>query len=77
MACLTLTGHPNSMNEIIMEKLKMHSPNFVDQNIAKIAELFPNCVTESRNDKVIKQRLITKPESSGLVLMKVSEYRTL
>jgi adenine-specific DNA-methyltransferase len=32
-----------------MDKLKMHSPNFVDQNIAKIAELFPNCVTESRN----------------------------
>ena len=34
-----------------MDKLKMHSPNFVDQNIAKIAELFPNCVTESRNEK--------------------------
>jgi hypothetical protein len=41
----------NAKEAIIMEKLKMHSPNFVDQNIAKIAELFPNCVTESRNDK--------------------------
>ena len=30
-----------------LEKLKMHSPDFVDQNIAKIVELFPNCVTES------------------------------
>ncbi|MDD5596466.1 MAG: site-specific DNA-methyltransferase [Victivallaceae bacterium] len=29
-----------------MEKLKMHSKNFTDENIAKIAELFPNCVTE-------------------------------
>ncbi len=32
-----------------MEKLKMHSPNLTDANIAKIAELFPNCVTESRD----------------------------
>lgn len=30
-----------------MEKLKMHSPNFADENIAKLAALFPNCVTES------------------------------
>lgn len=29
----------------------MHSPNFVDQNIEKLASLFPNCVTEARNDK--------------------------
>lgn len=41
-----------------MDKLKMHSPNFVDQNIAKIAELFPNCVTETRNDKGELQRAI-------------------
>ena len=31
-----------------MEKLKMHSPDFTQENIAKLAELFPNCVTESR-----------------------------
>ena len=30
-----------------MDKMKMHSPNFVDENIAKIAELFPNCVLVS------------------------------
>ena len=29
-----------------MDKLKMHSPNKVDENIRKIGELFPNCVTE-------------------------------
>lgn len=29
-----------------MEKLKMHSPNKVEENIKKIEELFPNCVTE-------------------------------
>ncbi|WP_163336033.1 site-specific DNA-methyltransferase [Desulfopila sp. IMCC35008] len=30
-----------------MEKLKMHSPNFTEENIAKLAALFPGCVTES------------------------------
>lgn len=34
-----------------MEKLRMHSPDLTEQNVAKIAELFPNCVTESRDDK--------------------------
>lgn len=29
-----------------MDKLKMHSVNIVDENIKKIGELFPNCVTE-------------------------------
>ena len=28
------------------EKLKMHSPKKVDENIKKIGELFPNCLTE-------------------------------
>ena len=32
------------MNNI--DKLKMHSPNLTDKNIAKIAEIFPNCTTE-------------------------------
>ena len=31
-----------------MEKLKLHSPDITQQNIAKLAGLFPNCVTESR-----------------------------
>ena len=30
-----------------MDKLKMHSPNFAEENIAKIAALFSNCVTVS------------------------------
>ncbi len=30
-----------------MDKLKMHSPDMTQQNIAKIQALFPNCVTES------------------------------
>ena len=34
-----------------MEKLNTHSPDFTAQNVAKLAELFPNCVTESKDDK--------------------------
>ena len=30
-----------------LNKLTMHSTNFTEQNIAKLAELFPNCVTET------------------------------
>ena len=30
-----------------MQKLKMHSSDFTTENIAKLAELFPNCVTEA------------------------------
>ena len=33
-----------------MEKLKMHSPNLTDENIAKIRELFPGCVTEVKDE---------------------------
>ena len=32
-----------------MDRLKMHSPNFTDENIANLAMLFPNCVTESED----------------------------
>lgn len=32
-----------------MDKLKMHSPNLTEANIAKLAELFPNCITEARD----------------------------
>ncbi|HDZ62131.1 MAG TPA: site-specific DNA-methyltransferase [Nitrospirae bacterium] len=33
-----------------MDKLKMHTTDLTDENIKKLAELFPNCVTESRGD---------------------------
>jgi len=33
-----------------MEKLKMHSPNGVEENFEKLAELFPGCVTESADE---------------------------
>jgi adenine-specific DNA-methyltransferase len=30
-----------------MDKMRMESPNMVARNIDKIAELFPNCITET------------------------------
>ena len=33
-----------------MDKLKMHSPNLTQDHIARIRELFPNCVTEASGE---------------------------
>lgn len=33
-----------------MEKLKMHSPNLTQENIARIRDLFPGCVTEAKGE---------------------------
>jgi len=41
-----------------MDKLKMQSPNLVDANIDKIAELFPNCITEDRDEKGVLRRVV-------------------
>jgi adenine-specific DNA-methyltransferase len=41
-----------------MEKLKMHTPDFTQENIAKLAELFPNCVTETTDEYGALQRAI-------------------
>lgn len=47
----------------------MHTPDFTDENIARIAELFPNCVTESRDENGKVMRTIDfdllKQELSG------------
>jgi adenine-specific DNA-methyltransferase len=34
----------------MMEKMKMQSPNLTDENIDKIAEIFPSCMTESTDE---------------------------
>ena len=34
-----------------MEKLKMQTTNMVDENIKRIGELFPNCLTEVKDEK--------------------------
>lgn len=33
-----------------MNKLKMHSPNLTEDNIARIREMFPGCVTEAKGE---------------------------
>lgn len=40
-----------------MDKLKMHSPDLTQDNIAKIRELFPGCVTEARDETTGELRL--------------------
>ena len=39
-----------------MEKLKLHTPDLTAQNIERVAQLFPNCVTETQDE----QRSLTR-----------------
>ena len=34
-----------------MEKLKMQTPDGVEMNLDKIAQLFPECITETRDEQ--------------------------
>lgn len=43
-----------------MDKLKMHTPNKADENFKKLAEMFPNAVTETINDDGEVVRAIDK-----------------
>ena len=40
-----------------MDKLKMHSPSLSQDNITKIREMFPGCVTEARDEATGAVRL--------------------
>jgi adenine-specific DNA-methyltransferase len=51
-----------------MEKLKLHSPDFTQANIAKLAELFPNCVTEVQKDELGRMKDEMGGENSSLSL---------
>lgn len=35
----------------MFEKLDLQTPDFTDKHIEKLAELFPNCVTEAEDEK--------------------------
>ena len=56
----------------MLDKLKMHSLNKVDDNIKKIGALFPNCVTERKNAEGIVEYAIDfdmlKQELSDIVV---------
>ena len=55
-----------------MQKLNMRTPDFTDENIDRLAELFPNCVTESRDENGALKRAIDfdqlKQELSGSIV---------
>jgi len=55
-----------------MDKLKMQSENLVNENIDKIAKLFPNCITEGTNEngeivKLVDFDLLKQELSSQIV----------
>jgi len=50
-----------------MEKLDLTTPNFTDENIQKISELFPNCVTEDADGKAIDFDALKQELSSNII----------
>ena len=65
---------------ILMNKLKMHSPNLVDANIEKISALFPNCITETKDEngelkKAVDFDLLKQELSQVLVEGEQERYR--
>lgn len=62
------------------DQLKMHSPNLVDSNIEKIAPLFPNCITETKDEngelkKAVDFDLLKQELSQVLVEGEQERYR--
>ena len=63
-----------------MEHLKMHSLNKIDENVSKIAQLFPNCVTEAKGEngeitKKIDFDMLKQELSSVLVEGREERYQ--
>lgn len=57
------------------EKLDMTSPDLVNQNLEKLATLFPNCVTESTNGKAIDFDLLKQELNHEVVEGNKERYR--
>ncbi|CAM1643126.1 site-specific DNA-methyltransferase [Bartonella apis] len=63
-----------------MDKMKMHSPDLSQQNVEKLKELFPSCVTESKdeNGKLISSidfDLLKQELSDDVVASSQERYR--
>lgn len=58
-----------------MDHLKMHTPNQADENFRKLAELFPNAVTETKNEQGEVVRAIDKDVLMQEINTKVVEGR--
>lgn len=57
------------------EKLDLQSPNIVNENVAKIAALFPNCVTESAEGLAVDFDLLKQELSDSVVEGTKERYR--
>ncbi len=57
------------------DKLDMQSPDLVQQNFEKLAELFPNCVTESATGKAIDFDLLKQELNHAVVEGNKERYR--
>lgn len=57
------------------DKLDMQSPDMVNENFEKLAQLFPNCVTESADGKVIDFDLLKQELSFAVVEGNKERYR--
>lgn len=57
------------------EKLDLQSPNLVNENFEKLAALFPNCVSESEDGKVIDFDLLKQELNSAVVEGGKERYR--
>lgn len=55
--------------------LKMHTPNLVDSNIERIAELFPNCITEK--PKTDEQGNVLKDANGQAILERGIDFELL
>ena len=58
-----------------MDKLKMHTPNKADENFRKLAEMFPNAVTETIDENGEVVRAIDKDVLMQEISCKVVEGR--
>ncbi|WP_421896336.1 site-specific DNA-methyltransferase [Marinoscillum sp.] len=58
-----------------IEKLDLQSPDLVNENFEKLAELFPNCVTESAEGKAIDFDLLKQELSHAVVEGNKERYR--
>ncbi|MFY0606424.1 MAG: site-specific DNA-methyltransferase [Cyclobacteriaceae bacterium] len=58
-----------------MENLNMKSPDLVSENFEKLAELFPNCVTEGAEGKAIDFDLLKQELSHAVVEGNKERYR--
>lgn len=61
------------MNSI--DKLDLQTPNFVNENIEKLAALFPHCVTETAEGKKIDFDLLQQELSNNIVEGNRERYR--